>query len=349
MLARRVTSFVSFALFLANHASADASSQDKAVASRLFDDAASLMASDRAEEACAKYAESERLDPQLGTLLHLGECYAKTGKTASAWGSFRDAAEIANKKSDPREAKIRERVAALEKNLSNVVISVAEPEPAGLEVRQDDNVVGRAIWGSPIPVDPGTHNVTATAPGRKPWTGVVRVAADGATTHVNVPTLEAAPVTDAATPIPQAGPMTAIPTSAAADGAETRPSSSSAGSTQRILGWTAVGAGAVGLGLGLVFELQKAGKLSDRDAICPTGDCGNLPPAQLADDKARIAQLTSDAQTDSTIAVVGFVAGGVLAAGGLVLVFTAPNGESATAFAPLLGPGIQGAMVRHVW
>src|SRR5882724_9354208 len=99
------------------------------------------MAAGQTAEACPKYAESERLDPQLGTLLHLGECYAKLGKTASAWTSFKEAADLAAERKDRREAKIRERITDLEKTLSNLVIMVDASEPAGLELRQDGELV----------------------------------------------------------------------------------------------------------------------------------------------------------------------------------------------------------------
>src|SRR3954469_14435563 len=134
-------------LLCATFARAQSSTQGRAVASRLYDDASALMASGQTAEACPKYAESQRLDPQLGTLLHLGECYAKLGKTASAWTSFKEAADIAAQRSDKREDKIRERIAILEKTLSNLVIVVDASEPAGLELRQDGELVGRAGWG----------------------------------------------------------------------------------------------------------------------------------------------------------------------------------------------------------
>jgi hypothetical protein len=329
----------------ARTATAQPSSQDTAVASRLFDDAAKLMASDRAPEACPKYAESQRLDPQLGTLLHLAECYAKVGKTASAWASFKDAAELADQRNDPREAKIRERVASIEKTLSSVVVMVAPSEPADLEVRQDGQIVGRAAWGSPLPADPGTHDVTATASGRKPWRATVQVTADGATVHVNIPILEAAPAPFAVAPAPQANAMR-VTSASSQPPAPKADASSSAGSTQRLLGWTTVGAGVVGLTVGFVFELQRSAKLSDRDGVCPTRrDC-------TTDDQARVDSLTSDARSASTVGLVGFVAGGVLTAGGLALVFTAPTGSpsNSVAILPVAARGFEGvAVTGRLW
>jgi hypothetical protein len=118
----------------------------------------------------------------------------------------------------------------------------------------------------------------------------------------------------------------------------------SAGDTQRLLGWTAVGAGGVGLGVGLVFALIKSGKISERDDICPTGaNC-------TADDAARIERLTDEARSAGTVSTISFIAGGVFVAGGLALVFTAPKSSSAVAVAPALGPGFQGVSVTgSIW
>src|SRR3954468_2190760 len=74
----------------------DASSQ--AAAQALFEQARKLMADGKFPEACPKLAESQRLDPGAGTLLNLGHCYEKSGRTASAWVTFKDAAAAADLK-----------------------------------------------------------------------------------------------------------------------------------------------------------------------------------------------------------------------------------------------------------
>lgn len=111
-------------------------------------------------------------------------------------------------------------------------------------------------------------------------------------------------------------------------------------SAQRLIGWTAVGAGALGLTLGLIFELQRSSKLSDRDAICPTSqDC-------TVDDQRSIDNLTGQARTASTIGAVALITGVVFAAGGLALVFTAPRAEhtSQVSLSPRIGRDFQGAL-----
>lgn len=115
-------------------------------------------------------------------------------------------------------------------------------------------------------------------------------------------------------------------------------------STQRILGWSGVGLGAVGVALGVVFTAQKSSKDSDADAICPTGKgCS-------AGDNARIRSLTDEANTKGTLAAVSFVAGGLLVAGGLVAVFTAPDKSRAVSIAPAIGPNFRGFLVAgNIW
>ena len=43
---------------------------------------------------------------------------------------------------------------------------------------------------------------------------------------------------------------------------------------------------------------------------------------------------------------IGLIAGSLLAAGGLVLVFTAPKSHANVAFTPVVAPTFQGLMVR---
>jgi hypothetical protein len=357
-----------------SRAHAEASAHDKAMASQLFDDAERLFNSGKVVEACPKYGESFRLDPQLGTLLHLGECYAKAGKTAAAWVSFKDAVELAVQKSDPREKKIRDRLRQLESSMPKLVITVPPNAPSDLEIRQDGEIVGHVVWGSPVPVDPGVHTISAKAYGRKPWIGNVQIAATATTFEVKIPELapeatsaQAGPV-PAPAPVPQA--VQAVPTGpattqlspqaqpqAAGPAQPPQPESqpgavapppaadthhASTGTTQKILGWTSIGLGAVGIGLGTVFAIQRSTKLNERDQICP--EQVRCFPEDLEQNDA----LTNDARSASTISTVGFIAGGVFAATGIVLLVTAPKAPKAegVSIVPAVGPGFQGLAVH---
>src|SRR5262245_17139830 len=165
---------------------------DKAASVLAYDEAERLMGEGKLADACLKYAESQRLDAQLGTLLHLADCLEKNGQTASAWASFREAAELAEKRNDPRQAAADERIASLLPRLSKLQIEVAAgTDTSSLQIKRDNVVVGSALWGAPVPTDPGPHTITASAPGLRAWTGNAIVKADGSTTIVAIPALEA--------------------------------------------------------------------------------------------------------------------------------------------------------------
>src|SRR5687768_7618823 len=104
----RFRRFVSFApacaLWLASGLAAGAS--DKAAAEALFDQGVRLMKQNNFADACPKLEESDRIDPAVGTLLYLGECYERVGKTASAWATFREAASIANNSNQADRARV---------------------------------------------------------------------------------------------------------------------------------------------------------------------------------------------------------------------------------------------------
>src|SRR3954470_25035714 len=68
---------------------------DKAGAERLFDQGRKLMEAKQYDEACEKFAASQKLEPAVGTLLNLGECSEKRRLLATAWGYYREALALA--------------------------------------------------------------------------------------------------------------------------------------------------------------------------------------------------------------------------------------------------------------
>src|SRR5437016_5580198 len=71
-------------------ARAQSNAQQKAVAEALFDEANKLMEEGQFSAACERFEQSEKADPGVGTLLHLGRCYALTGRLASSWAIYRE-------------------------------------------------------------------------------------------------------------------------------------------------------------------------------------------------------------------------------------------------------------------
>ena len=147
-------------------------------------------------EACPLYDASYRADPEIGVLLHLADCHEHVGKLASAWAEFDDAAELAHRKGDNREALARTRADALKPKLAYVHLVAPASPPAGLVVRRD-GVDVTVLVGTDMPVDPGEHDVTANAPGHIEWKKHVVIGTLPTTTQIPIPPLEVAPTAPA--------------------------------------------------------------------------------------------------------------------------------------------------------
>ena len=99
---------------------------DKAAAEGLFDQGRTAMQEGDFTKACGLLERSQHIDPAVGTLLYLAECYEKGGRTASAWATFREAADAATAAKEAQRARTgRERAQRLEPLLSRLTIQVA--------------------------------------------------------------------------------------------------------------------------------------------------------------------------------------------------------------------------------
>jgi hypothetical protein len=180
---------------------------NKVAAEALFEDGRRLVAAGSFAEACPKFADSQRLDPSPGTLLNLASCYEKLGRSATAWATYREAASAANAAGRGEYLATAQRHAeALAPTLARVTVTVAEPME-GLQVLRDGVRVERAEWGAPIPIDPGTHSIEASAAGHKGWTSAFEVPKDGAQVSVSVPQfpqfmVRVAPTAQTPSPVP---------------------------------------------------------------------------------------------------------------------------------------------------
>lgn len=314
-----------------------ASAQDAtAGAVMAYDQAEALMAQGRIAEACPRYAESQRLDPQLGTLLHLAECLERNGQTASAWAKFREAAELAEKKGDPRQAVAKERADALAPRLSRLTIHVAQTP--NLQIERDAVPIGQTQWGTAVPTDPGLHRITASAPGYQLWSGLVEVRADASTAVINVPQLQAQGAVAVAAvppaPPPPVQPAQAQPPPAAPKEEEAEP----------VGRWPAVLVGVVGLagiGFGTAFGLRSMSLKDQSGEHCVNNLCD---PEGVT--------LKDDAISAGNVSTVGFVIGGIGLAAATVLWFTLPTSKDADkkAAAPRLRVGLGSAMtLEQTW
>ena len=280
------------------------------------------MAEGNLKEACPKFAESQRLAPAAGTALNLATCYEKQGKTASAWGMYREAISLSIASGQTvREQFARDRSNELEPKLMKIVISVQSDEP-NLEVKRDGTQVARAQWGTPIPIDPGPHVIEASAPKRATWSKKIETNAPGQTTKVDIPALlEGAP--DAKPDAPVTGPGGDKPKG---DG----------GGTLRIVGFIGMGVGAALLGTGGFFALSSQSKKDDIESAASAGEPWNADRQSTFD----------DGESQATLANVFFISGGVVLAAGAVLTVFGYSQKNDTGKAPTRGgPAFAGASI----
>jgi hypothetical protein len=243
-------------LLFAPAALAQPSEDDKALALTLFKRGRELMEAKRLDEACASFAESQRLDPGGGTLLNLALCHEEQGRTATAWAELSDALAVARR--DQRTDRIelaQSHMTALEPKLSRLVINV----PSGIELRVTRNAsdVPVAARGIAIPVDPGLHVVEAFAGAASVFRIEIEVGRDADRRVVDV-----VPVL----PLVAATPAPAVVVE--------RPSERRS-SFRPILGWILVGAGTVSMGAGTYFGIRAIDEESASDAGCTNGRCTN--------------------------------------------------------------------------
>jgi hypothetical protein len=308
---------------------------DKAAAEALFDAGLALLKSGKHAEACPKLESSQRIDPAVGTLMYLGECYARLGRTASAWAAFREASSMARALNQLDRAKTAtERASALEAELSYLRVTVP-PTLAQVEITVVRNgvVVPRDLYGVEVPVDPGSIEVKATARGREEFSESVTLTAKDRKT-ITLSGLAPIPGADLEQAPANAGTTTAMAQNGsgapATTGAVTSDSLKSDPGMGRLLPIALGAAGVVGLGVGTVYGLKAMSKNSDAEKTCSGATCS---------DRAGV-ELTEEAEDAALISNIAFGAGTVLLAAGVVLFITLPAEESKTvALAPVLAPG----------
>jgi hypothetical protein len=295
----------------------------KAEANLLFDEGRRAMASHDYAQAVAKLEQSQALDPAVGTLLNLAECYVALGRTTSAWSTYRGAASLAVSTKQPERERYASRKAQeLESKLSRLEV-IIEPSARvpGLSVTRSGVPIPEGLWGAAVPVDPGVQHLEAKAPGRATWTLDVQVDAGAAKVRVQVPplaTVPAAPTTAPPAPAPISTPavggsveLEPAPGAAAPPAEDARRDS---GSSLPTIGWITAGVGAVTTLAGVVFYVN--GRMQISDANCPSQVC-----VRGTGDKS----LHDDGRASEKLGIGLGVAGLAIAGAGVVLALSAPG------------------------
>lgn len=285
-------------------------------AEALFRQAKQLMEEGDLAAACEKFAASQALDPGLGTLLYLGDCYERAGRFASALSTFAAAAELAEARGDETRQRLASvRASALTPRVPTLTIRTGPaPQAIDLMITVNGSPLAPSELDRARPHDAGEYEIRFSAPGYEPFVSRIELKNGRGGVMLNVPRL--LPVPSRSSDHPRAA-------------SAFRPETDEAGDTQRVLGWVVGGTGLALLAVGGVFAGMAASANQDSKASCDPQS-----PNRCGPDGVR---LRNDAKDYAAVATLGGLLGGLGLAGGLVLHVMAPSGEPGLPEGALIG------------
>jgi hypothetical protein len=187
----------------------------------------------------------------------------------------------------------------LRPQIPKLTIQVDGAEASEVALTIDGQATSSSVIGKPRLIDPGSHLIAVRLGSTQRSASVEMLVGREASVALDLSASK-----DLRLPPPQNLPL----------GGAT---SESSNPTRRTLGWVGIGAGGIGVALGAVmgaFAVSKRSAL--RDGGCTESRCPH-------DKQAEVDRLN----TFRTVSGVGFIAGGVLASTGIVLLLSAPSSE----------------------
>lgn len=280
--------------------------RDPAGAEALFRQGRTAAEKNDYQTACAKFRESNRLDPAVGTVFNIADCEEKLGHLATSWTLFQEVVQrLAS--SDDRRGIAEQRAARLEPRVPKLSIHLASSARTDLVVRRDGVSLGNASLDTPLPVDPGDHTVIVEAPGTKPAEFHAQLA-EGDKITLNVAAGEAVPASEQ--------PLTR-------SDAQEHPQTKTNHSAAYVVG----GIGVAGLVTGAIAGVLTLGKKSTVNSECVGKEC-----TQAGLDAANAGK------TLGLVTTIGLVTGALGIGAATYLFVSAPApAESARGSAYLVG------------
>lgn len=187
----------------------EAANPNQQQAEALYKEGALLLRDGRYWEAEVRFQESLKLLKGRGTLLNLAICHENLGKLATAWRELKTLEEQAIVAGDTTRLEVaREHLAWIEPQLSYLSVTLsAEAQVPGMQIELDGQPV--TTFGVRMPVDAGSHQLRASAPGKKDWSLDLAFQAGEQARSVMIPNLADVDV------VPLLAPPPAIPQQAA--------------------------------------------------------------------------------------------------------------------------------------
>jgi tetratricopeptide (TPR) repeat protein len=264
-----------------------------------------------------------RANVKLGKLVRAQEAYQQLIReklAANAPQPFRDAQQSAEQE-----------LAAFDSRIPTVTIKITgTTDTSQLKVTMDGKTIPAALVGIPYPADPGTHKFAAVAPGYSA-APIEKTLAENGREQIELklkadPNAVATSTPDASKPTtPDSATTTQPGPKATTVDLTTKPETKS--NTNRVLAYTALGVGAVGVGAGIYFLLGR--NSADDEASKKYEQC-RPTKCEGPGEKSAINKLDDEASTKGWLSVMSFSVGGLAAITGITLLIV-DSGKSSTA------------------
>ncbi len=233
-----------------------------------------------------------KMTPQVR--FHIALCEENLGKLVAALGGYELALAEADSVGESFRVEVEEKIAAVRGRIPKLIIERGDGAEAA-QVELDGVLLGSSSIGVDVPVDPGPHVVTATAPGFEDFSTTIDLAEEATQTvtltlaKTEVAPVEEEPVEEEPEPPPPEQQFPIVPVSLIGGG-----------------GVLLVGSGAM--------LLMRSAALNDFRSLCPGDLCP--PRSQLSDEdqdeieKSR-ARVATYGALSPVLAVAGVGAAGV--------------------------------------
>jgi hypothetical protein len=277
--------------------------ESAATADVLFNDARAAMAAKKFDVACAKFRESNRLDPAVGTLFNLANCEAQRGQLVTAWTLYRQVLE----KLPPDDSRVpiaKAQVQSLDARIPRLKIRARGEMPAATVVTVAGLALSPASLDSSLLLNPGRYAISVASPGRSTQEFSVALA-EGDTAEF--------PVFVGASTSAPALPVASRVAVAHSESARTEDDDRN---SRELLAYTGIGVGAVGFTLGIITGLVGLHQesLGNRSCSDVTRTCNQTG-----------YDANQSAKSLATVSTVGFVVGVLAGGAGTYLWLTLPD------------------------
>jgi hypothetical protein len=321
------------------HAEQQPSAADRTTARRLGSEGVTALKGGDYDTAADRFERANDLVNAPSFLVLLARARAGQGRLVEAYEIYRTIIRegVQSDKPDAFKralAEAKQEVKSIEPRLAWVAVNVVGARPEQVEVTLNGSVIPSAALGAQRPADPGVLRVEAKAAGFRRAQAVVELSEGQHLPPIELRLVE----------LPKPQPVVEMKREQpimTEDGGERGWGSQSA------LGYIALGLGGAGLAVGTVTGIIAINRRSELDNIPCIREVGDL--CYASDDPVTVNRAFAakdDLRTFSTAATISFIAGGTLAAAGLLLLSTAPDDDrhQALTIRPYLGLGNIGAV-----